>query len=468
MSKSPIRPLTAITIAFINIAAICNIKNFPLLAEFGFSVIFLLALASIIFFIPAAFVSAELASGWPDKGIYTWVSEALGERFGFLAIWLQWIENVIYYPTVLSFIAATLSYTINPDLMNNKLYVIPVILGTFWTATLVNFLGMRISGLISLITALFGTIIPVLGLVCLGTIWLAKGFPSQISFSWESFFPNLSSLNSLVLFSGLLFGLAGVEMSAVHAKDVVNPRVSYPRGIFLSAISILGFSALGGLSVGIIVPSDKIELASGGMEAFRAILAAFQIDWMMPYIAFIVVFGALGMLSTWIVGPSRGLYATAMHGNLPPIFHKSNKRKMPTAILIMQGLIVTILTFTLFLFPSVNSFYWIFLSLAALLYQLMYILMFISAIVLRYKFPKVHREYKIPYGNLGMWITCILGLTGSTFGFILGFLPPSQFSVGDLLVFEIFLGVSLIVFCSIPFWIYASRKPSWHLKDDAT
>lgn len=467
MSKRPVRPLTAMTIAFINIAAICNIKNFPLLGEFGFSVVFLLALASIIFFIPAALISAELASGWPDKGVYTWVSKALGERFGFLAIWLQWIENVMYYPTVLSFIAATLSYAINPDLMNHKLYVIPVILGIFWGATLVNFLGMKISGLISLVTALFGTILPVIGLLCLGTIWLSKGFPSQIAFSWESFFPKFSSLNSLVLFSGLLFGLSGVEMSAVHAKDVVNPRVSYPKGIFLSAISILGFSAVGGLSIGVIVPSHEIELASGGMEAFRAILAAFQIDWMMPYISLIIVFGALGMLSTWIVGPSRGLYATAMHGNLPPLFHKSNKYKMPTAILILQGIIVTVLTFTLFLFPSVNSFYWIFLSLAAILYQLMYILMFISAIVLRYKYPEVHREYKIPCGNIGMWIACTLGLSGSIFGFILGLLPPSQFSVGDLVIFETFLGVSLVIFCAVPFLIYALRKPSWHLKDDA-
>src|SRR3990167_9263001 len=107
------KTITASMIALMNVAAICNIKNFPLLAEFGFSVIAFLVLSAIFFFLPVAFVSSELASGWPDRGVYTWVKEALGPRLGFLAIWLQWIENVIWYPTVLSFIAATFAYIID-------------------------------------------------------------------------------------------------------------------------------------------------------------------------------------------------------------------------------------------------------------------------------------------------------------------------------------------------------------------
>lgn len=466
MSNRKHKVLTASTIAFINVAAICNIKNFPLLAEFGLSIICLLLLAALIYFIPAAFVSAELASGWPERGVYTWVREALGPRIGFVAVWLQWIENVIYYPTILSFIAASLAYTINPDLASNKFFVIAVILVTFWASTLVNFLGMRISGLISFITALLGTIIPVVLITILSLVWIIKGFPSQISFTWPSLAPNFSSMKDLVLFSGVLFGLAGVEMSAVHAKDVENPRIAYPKGIFLSAGLILVFSTIGALAIGIIVPAKEIQLASGAMEAFRALLKAFHISWAMPIVAAVVTFGALGMLSTWIVGPSRGLFATAMHGDLPPIFHKENRKGMPVGILIAQALIVTALSLVFFFMPSVNSSYWVLLSLAALLYQLMYVLMFISAIVLRYKHPKVHRGYKIPFGNKGMWIVGTLGVLGSLFGFVLCFIPPSQFDIGDLVVFESILVGFMIIFCVIPLMIYAARKPSWHLKAD--
>ena len=38
-----------------------------------------------------------------------WVGEAFGTKWGFLAIWLQWIESTIWFPTVLTF--ACLLYT---------------------------------------------------------------------------------------------------------------------------------------------------------------------------------------------------------------------------------------------------------------------------------------------------------------------------------------------------------------------
>src|ERR1700677_1027786 len=114
------RVLNGWMIALINVCAISNIKNFPLLAEYGLAIISFLFLASIFFFIPVALVSAELASAWPERGVYTWVSRAFGPRMGFLAVWLQWIENVIWYPTALAFIAATFAYLMDPALAQNK------------------------------------------------------------------------------------------------------------------------------------------------------------------------------------------------------------------------------------------------------------------------------------------------------------------------------------------------------------
>src|SRR3989344_7514026 len=316
------KALTGWMIALMNVCAICNIKNFPLLAEYGFSIVVFLVLSAIFFFIPVALVSAELASGWPDKGVYTWVTEALGPRFGFLAIWLEWIENVIWYPTILSLIVATFAYIFNPSLATNKIYVLIAILITFWSVTFMNFLGMRFSGWFSSLAALLGTIIPIALISILGIIWVYSGQPVQISFTVKSLMPDLTSINELVLLSGVLLGLAGMEMSAVHAKDVADPRRDYPRGIFLSAALILGFSAFGALAIGAIVPVKEIQLASGGMEAFSYLFKAFGFSWALPIIAAVTTFGALGMMSTWIVGPSRGLLATAEHGNLPPLFQK--------------------------------------------------------------------------------------------------------------------------------------------------
>ena len=134
---------------------------------------------------------------------------------------------------------------------------------------------------------------------------------------------------------------------------------------------------------------------------------------------------------------------------------------MPVSILITQGLIVTVLSLVFLLMPSVNSSYWALVALSSMLYMLMYVLMFISAIVLRYKHPHTPRTYKIPYGNKGIWIVSLLGISGALFGFFIGFLPPSQIDTGAKLVLECFLGGGILIFCGLPFLIYALRKPSW-------
>lgn len=455
------RTLTASMIALINVCAICNIKNFPLLAEYGLSILFFLLLSALFFFLPVSLVSAELASAWPERGIYTWVKTAMGPRLGFLAIWLEWIENVIWYPTILSFIASTLAYMIDPNLVQNKFYILSVILIAFWSITWVNFLGMKVSGWISSITALLGTIIPILLIIGMGGFWVFSSKPIQISFSMNALIPDLSSINQLVLLSGILLGLSGMEMSAVHAKEVKNPQRDYPRGILLSAALILIFSSLGALAIAAIVPVKDIQLASGGMEAFRTLFEAFNISWAMPIIAAITTFGALGMVSTWIVGPSRGLFATAEHGDLPPIFHKENEHGMPTNILITQGIIVSILSLVFLFMPSVNSSYWVLVALASLLYMIMYVLMFISALILRKKEPNRLRPFQVPLKNWGIWTVSIMGIIGSGFGVIISFFPPSHIETGNVVIFEAFLIGATLIFCLAPFWIFAKRKPHW-------
>ena len=95
VSTAKNRALSVFSLVMINIIAIDSLRNVPAAAEYGSSLVVYYALAAILFFIPSAFVSAELATGWPKNGgIYIWVREAFGPRWGLFAIWLQWIENV--------------------------------------------------------------------------------------------------------------------------------------------------------------------------------------------------------------------------------------------------------------------------------------------------------------------------------------------------------------------------------------
>ena len=213
MSK---KSLSVFTLAMMNLAAIGTVKNWPTIAESGFSSIFYLLLAAFLFFIPTALVSAELATGWPKTGgVFVWVKEAFGHRTGFLAIWLLWIEGVIWFPTMLTFMAATATYFFDPALIENKLYLIATSLTLFWILTWVNLRGMKTSGWISSLGVVLGSFIPAAVIIFLGFSWYFSGHSLQIPLSWDAFFPNFSSPQQWVIFAGVLLSLCGMELSAI-------------------------------------------------------------------------------------------------------------------------------------------------------------------------------------------------------------------------------------------------------------
>jgi putative glutamate/gamma-aminobutyrate antiporter len=461
--KNKSRILGVFSLTMINVAAIMSLRNFPLMASVGWASIFFYVIAGLGFFVPAALVSAELATGWPSRGgVYTWVKEAFGERWGFVAVWMQWIENVIWYPTVLSFTAATIAYLIDPTLAENKMYILSVILIVFWGCTLLDSFGMKASSLISSIGVIAGTIVPSAIIILLGISWILMGHPMHITFSWDALYPEMDKFQNIVFLIGVMLAFCGIEMSSVHAKEVKNPQKDYPRAILFSALTILSLSVLGSLAIAIVVPSEDISLVAGIMQAFSAFFAAYGMSWLTPVLAALITLGAVAMVSTWIVGPSKGLFQTSEEGNIPPLFHIRNRYGMPIMIMIFQGLIVSMLCSAFLLMPNVSSSYWMLNDLTALLYLIMYILMFMAAIRLRYKYPDTKRSYRIPGGkNFGMWAVGGLGLVSSMFAFCIGFIPPATLDMGSRLTFHLFIGLGVSSMFIAPLLIFAFRKDSW-------
>ena len=135
------RRLGAIGLALVLISAMDSIRNLPATATFGWSAVFFYAIAVLTYLIPVALCSAELATT-VGGGVYRWVREAFGSRWGFLAVWCDWSENIVWFPTVLVFLATTLAYVINPNLSQNKAFLVPVMLVIFWAVTLSSLFGI--------------------------------------------------------------------------------------------------------------------------------------------------------------------------------------------------------------------------------------------------------------------------------------------------------------------------------------
>lgn len=444
--------LTIFSLTMITVGSVDSIRNLPATALFGSQLISFFILGALFFLIPTALVSAELASGWPKQGgIYIWVKEAFGKKTGFLAIWLQWIENVIWYPTILSFVAGTIGYLINPSMASNPYFLWLVIVSAFWGATFVNLRGMRSSAMFSNVCALSGLLLPMALIIGLGAAWIVGGNPLQVQFDSASISPHWQDRSMWVSLTAIMMSFCGIEIATVHANDVDNPQRAFPRALTYSVFIILSTLILGSLAIAVVLPQHDINLVAGIMQAFDAFFSKYHLVWFMPIVALMLVMGGLGGVSNWIIAPTKGLLVAAEDGNLPEVFRRANKHGAPVVMLITQAVIVTILS-ALFLFmPSVNGSYWLLTALAAQLYMLMYLLMFAAAIKLRLSAPEHPRAFRIPGGMAGMLLVAGVGIIGGLTTLVVSFMPPEGINVGGVARYECTLVIGLILMCLPPF-----------------
>lgn len=459
--------ISVATLAIMNITAVVSLRGLPSEATYGLSSAFYYLFAAIVFLIPTAMVAAELAAMFSDKqgGVFRWVGEAFGPRTGFLAIWLQWIESTIWYPTVLTFGAVSFAYigmngASDAALASNKIFTLVTVLAIYWIATFIAMKGIGWVGKISKWGGLIGTIIPAGLLIVLGIIYIATGGHNYMDMQ-QSFIPDLTKLDNLVLASSIFLFYAGMEMMGVHVMDINNPSRNYPKAIIIGSLATVCIFVLGTFALGVIIPAKDINLTQSLLIGFDNFFRYFHIPWAGSVIAVALMFGVLASVLTWVAGPSKGIFTVGKAGYLPPFFQKSNSHGVQRNILLVQGGIVTLLSLLFVVMPSVQSFYQILSQLTILLYLIMYMLMFAAAIVLRYKMKDAERPFRLGKGNALMWILGVVGFSGSLLAFVLSFIPPGQINTGSNTVWYTVLIAGCIIMVIIPFIIYALRKPSW-------
>lgn len=446
------RYLGLFQLIMITVISVDSLRNLPIGAQYGFTLVTFYLLAGLTFFLPLAWISSRLATEYPSTGgSYVWIKAAFGKHFGYLSIWLQWVYNLIWYPTIFAFIAATLASLIHPDWENNKWFILLTSLGFFWLITSLHCFGIRTASWISSFCAVIGTLIPMLFIIGLAAYWLLSGHPSATPLTWNALIPNQHTLHNLAFCSNILFSLLGLEVIAMHAGDVKNPSKNYPRALTISSILILTTLTLSSLSLCIIIPPEKIALISGLMEAFNAFFAAYHIPYATHFITAAIIIGGIGTASTWMLALARGLQVAAnSSNNLPPALQRLNKQGMPVVILMIQAIVFSGLLTAFLLFPNVNSAYWILSALTAQFALLYYVILFAAAM----KLLKQTAKYK---KFLSILLPCLGGLI-SIIGILVGFLPPEQISHGGLLRYELFMTLTFLGFCLLLAIIFKKRS----------
>lgn len=464
--------LSVLTFAIMNITAVVSLRGLPAEAEYGLSSAAYYIFAAVFFLVPVAFVAAELATSWPQKGgVFRWVGEAFGARIAFLAMFMLWIEGTIWFPTVLTFAAVSLAF-MGPDqtwdaaLADNKYYTITIVLIVYWLATFIATRGVSVFAAVAKWGGIVGTIIPAAILITLGFVYYATTGESQIDLSAAAAIPDFSKFGNIVLAASIFLFYAGMEMNAIHVSEMNNPTRNYPLAIFISSIATVVIFVLGTLAIAIIIPQSDINLVQSLLIAYDRFFEHFGIGVLSPVLAAMLAFGVLGGVTVWVGGLSAGFVVVGKAGYLPKILQKTNAVGAPTSLLYLQAIIVTLLSLLFIVLPSVEATYQILAQLTIILYLIMYMLMFAAAIRLRYTQPGTPRPYRVPGGRIGMWLFAGLGFLASLAAFATSFIPPNQIGVGSPAAFIGLLILGALIFVAIPFAIYALRRPSWVMEHE--
>ena len=249
------RRLGVAGLALVLISAMDSIRNLPATATFGWSAIFFYAIAVAAYLVPVALCSAELATT-VGGGMYRWVREAFGSRWGFLAVWCDWSENIVWFPTVLVFLATTAAYVINPDLAQNKAFLVPVMLVIFWAVTASSLAGSLKSARWTGIGVIIGTAVPTAAIIALGLWWTGTGRHSQIPFHPAAVLPAWHGLASLVYAAGIVVAFAGMEIGGFYSHVTRNLTRTYPRAVLIAAATVASLSILGSVAIAMVVPGQ--------------------------------------------------------------------------------------------------------------------------------------------------------------------------------------------------------------------
>jgi amino acid transporter len=456
MSK---RVLSVFSLTMINVIALADVRSLPISAEYGWSLIAYTILGALFFLVPCALVVAELATAIPKTGgAYVWVREAFGKRWGFLLVWVQWFYNVVWYPTIMTVLAVTFFYLLSPSLTQNKELLLGVMVALFWLITIANCFGMKISGIVSAVGVFLGVILPLCVLITAAAIWFVKGHPIAIPMTERAFVPHPEGWRSLALMTAMVFSFMGIEMSSTHAQEVKKPGRDYPRACLYSVLILTAILILGGLSVALVVPRAELGLTDGVIQSFAMIFKELDLQWVTPIMGGCIIVGGFSGVAAWVLGTSKSMMVAGQDGSLPRVLAQSTPKGVPRNMLIIQALVFTILCCSYLLFDSVNSSYWLLSAMTSELALFFYMLLFIAAIRLRYVKPDLDRPFRIPGGNAGMWVVCLVGLLASVFTFSVGLLPPDQLAIKSIWRYELFLVGGIVIVMLPGLWLFFRHK----------
>lgn len=423
MSEQFDRVLGRADLLLFSISAILTIDTLASAASMGVSWFSWWLLTMTLFFIPYGLITAELGAAWPGEGgLYVWVREALGPRWGSTAAWFYWINNAYWIPSVYMIFAGTFD---SMFLHRGSVWLQAAIaIALTWITVAIGTVKLQVSKWIPNLGALVKVAI-FLGLGILGIASLVQGRPPANVFGLAELSPHWS--DSLAFLPVLLYNTLGFELMSSAGGEMRNPQKDVPRVILFSGFVISVVYTLGALGILLAVPLKDLSLVTGTWDALFVLGKQWGRagDTLVFLLGLGFLYACVSNIVTWSLGVNRVAAAAAEEGVLPAALGKLHPRfKTPYVAFIVMGTISTVLLIgNAALSASASNVFWMIFSLSGVCFLISYLMVFPAFLVLRYKEPDAPRPYRLPFGLAGAWLAtlvCWISIAGAT---LLFFLP---------------------------------------------
>lgn len=278
---------------------------------------------------------ASLGTAMPRTGgpiVYT--RAAFGDFAGFLIAWTYWVGAWVGNAAIIT--AFMLYFTYFFPAAATPLAAFLITSGVLWFFTIINILGVKGAGRITIVT----TVLKVCALVVFVVIAAFHFNPEMLSTVSSTKVSGMSTLPAAIAIA--LWAFVGIESATVPAGEIKDPKVNIRKStIYGTLIAAAIYLIVSIVAMGVL---DQATLAQSKAPLADIINAATGGTWGGNFIAIGAIISTLGATAGWILTTARSSYGAAQDKLFPKVFGKIHpKYKTPVASLLISGVACNLL-----------------------------------------------------------------------------------------------------------------------------
>ena len=418
------KTLNAADVTLYTVSAVLLVDQIAMSAAVGEAAIFWWLAVIVLFLIPNTLVTAELGTAYPQQGgIYAWVRDAFGTRWGARITWQYWINIALWMPAVYIMFSGIFAALFMPDfsLWNQ----IGLGIAMCWLTAWANCIRLKYSKWIPNL----GTPLKFLIILTLGA--------AGINYGWQHGFANDISLSNAMndLEAGLaylpvvVYGCLGIELISAESDEIRNPQHDIPRAMLAAGLIAAALYIFGTAGVLAAVPAEDVDMVDILATTLKMLFGGTALgNTIALVIGGLTLFTLYSTMVTWTLGGNRAVAEAADAKEMPAIFgwvHEEHQAPIGAAIM-TSTISSAIMVIYGLMANNAEDLFWALFTFSAIIFLLPYIGMHLAFLKLRWTDPDHPRPFKIPGGKAMGLLLSLLSISILLLSILLFFWIPGE------------------------------------------